>query len=160
MSMHLKFGIVSVALVVAFSVVASSVGARYDKNDPQCMSGGIAEDGSPLPWGSDNRSQDFELKSENLRLKDDNATLYSNNRNLISENERLKARWFWPWILLSFVVGGVSGFVVYRVACQPQVPNVAIPTHLDADLPKCPRCGLGHDPSDTVCKNPNCRTRF
>ena len=158
--MHLKLCIVSAALVVASSVVASSAGDRYNKNDPQCMSGGIAEDGSPLPMGSDNWTQDFELKSENSRLKDDNATLISNNRDLTSESERLKSRWFWPWILLSFVVGGVSGFVIDRVARQSQAQNVAIQTHLDADLPKCPRCGLWHDPNDTVCKNPNCRTQF
>ena len=24
----------------------------------------------------------------------------------------------------------------------------------------CPRCGWEHDPGDTVCKNPNCRTQF
>ena len=26
--------------------------------------------------------------------------------------------------------------------------------------PKCPRCGLEHDPGDTVCKNPACKLQF
>ena len=26
--------------------------------------------------------------------------------------------------------------------------------------PKCPRCGWEHDPDDTVCKNPVCKTHF
>ena len=26
--------------------------------------------------------------------------------------------------------------------------------------PKCPRCGWEHDPGDTVCKNPACKTQF
>lgn len=25
---------------------------------------------------------------------------------------------------------------------------------------KCPRCGWEHDPGDTICKNPNCKTQF
>ena len=25
---------------------------------------------------------------------------------------------------------------------------------------KCPRCGWEHDPNDTVCKNPSCKTQF
>ncbi len=29
-----------------------------------------------------------------------------------------------------------------------------------SDRPKCPRCGWEHDPKDTVCKNPNCKTQF
>jgi hypothetical protein len=27
-------------------------------------------------------------------------------------------------------------------------------------LPKCPRCGREHDPADTICKNPACKTQF
>ena len=30
----------------------------------------------------------------------------------------------------------------------------------DTGRPKCPRCGWEHDPGDTVCKNPACRTQF
>ena len=26
--------------------------------------------------------------------------------------------------------------------------------------PKCPRCGWEHDPADTICKNPDCKTQF
>lgn len=26
--------------------------------------------------------------------------------------------------------------------------------------PRCPRCGWEHDPTDTICKNPNCKTQF
>ena len=173
MSMHLKFCIVSVALVAAFSVGASSVGARYDKNDPQCMSGGIAEDRSPLPMESTYaqnynvkseagllRDQNEALRSTNESLKSENQVLHSDNNNLRSENGRLKSRWLWPWIFLSFVVGGVCGLVLYRVARRTPGPNVAIPTRLDTGLPKCPRCGLEHNPDDTVCKNPKCRTQF
>lgn len=29
-----------------------------------------------------------------------------------------------------------------------------------SDQNKCPRCGWEHDPDDTVCRNPNCRTQF
>ena len=31
---------------------------------------------------------------------------------------------------------------------------------VQANKHKCPRCGWEHDPGDTVCRNPNCRTQF
>ena len=38
---------------------------------------------------------------------------------------------------------------------KPVATNPVLP-----DTRKCPRCGCERDPGDTVCKNPNCKTRF
>ena len=53
--------------------------------------------------------------------------------------------------------------VIVGIICLvfwPRKPVQAVPSRLAADKNKCPRCGWEHDPGDTVCKNPNCKTQF
>ena len=61
------------------------------------------------------------------------------------------------WITIPIVM------VICSILCFAFWPrkskSVAI-SSVRSDQHKCPRCGWEHDPSDTVCKNPNCKTQF
>lgn len=61
------------------------------------------------------------------------------------------------WITIPIVM------VICSILCFAFWPrkskSVAI-SSARSDQYKCPRCGWEHDPSDTVCKNPNCKTQF
>ncbi len=65
---------------------------------------------------------------------------------------------FWVKLLLfsvAAIILAVLGFAFWpRKTVSP--PSSAE----SSDRPKCPRCGWEHDPKDTVCKNPNCKTQF
>ena len=61
------------------------------------------------------------------------------------------------WISLSIVLS------VCGILCLMFWPRKSRATSLSptlSDKHKCPRCGWEHDPDDTVCRNPNCRTQF
>lgn len=60
------------------------------------------------------------------------------------------------WILVPVVavVLVVLGFFFW-----PRKP-VSPPSSDVSARPKCPRCGCEHDPSDSICKNPACKTQF
>lgn len=64
----------------------------------------------------------------------------------------------WVKILLfavAAIILAVLGLAVWSSrAVTPSNPAES------SDRPKCPRCGWEHDPKDTVCKNPNCKTQF
>ena len=61
------------------------------------------------------------------------------------------------WITIPIVM------VICSILCFAFWPrkskSVAI-SSARSDQHKCPRCGWEHDPDDTVCRNPNCRTQF
>ena len=66
----------------------------------------------------------------------------------------------YPWeIWLAIVILGIVMWMrtgskaIAATAAQKQAAT-------DSALPKCPRCGQEHDPGDTICKNPNCKTQF
>ncbi len=101
------------------------------------------------------------LEKENKNLKKENEKLKETTAELRTKVKGYESQWFWTWIFLAFVVGGVPGFFLGRGGRQSQRPNnnTVVP-RLDNGLPKCPRCGMEHDPGDTVCKNPNCKTQF
>ena len=61
------------------------------------------------------------------------------------------------WISLSIVLS-VSGVLI--LVFWPRKSRTASLSPTLSDKHKCPRCGWEHDPGDTVCKNPNCRTQF
>ena len=61
----------------------------------------------------------------------------------------------WITIPIVMVICGVLGLAFWPRKSKP-VPISAT----RSDQHKCPRCGWEHDPSDTVCKNPNCKTQF
>ena len=61
----------------------------------------------------------------------------------------------WITIPIVMVICGVLGLAFWPRKSKP-VPISAT----RSDQHKCPRCGWEHDPEDTVCRNPNCRTQF
>jgi hypothetical protein len=61
------------------------------------------------------------------------------------------------WISLSIVLSVLG---VLCLVFWPRKSKVASPNPTLSDRHKCPRCGWEHDPDDTVCRNPNCRTQF
>lgn len=61
------------------------------------------------------------------------------------------------WITIPIVM------VICSILCLtfwPRKSRVASLSLTLSDKHKCPRCGWKHDPGDTVCKNPNCKTQF
>ena len=61
------------------------------------------------------------------------------------------------WITIPIVM------VICGVLCLafwPRRSKSATINSTRSDQHKCPRCGWEHDPGDTVCKNPNCKTQF
>lgn len=60
----------------------------------------------------------------------------------------------WLIIPISAAILVVLGFFFWprKTVSSPMV-NVS-------GRPKCPRCGWEHDPADTACKNPACKTQF
>lgn len=61
----------------------------------------------------------------------------------------------WITIPIVMVICGVLGLAFWPRKSKP-VPISAT----RSDQHKCPRCGWEHDPDDTVCKNPACKTQF
>lgn len=61
------------------------------------------------------------------------------------------------WITIPIVM------VICSILCFAFWPRKSKPVAISSarsDQHKCPRCGWEHDPDDTVCRNPNCRTQF
>lgn len=61
----------------------------------------------------------------------------------------------WITIPIVMVICCVLGLAFWPRKSKPVTISSA-----RSDQHKCPRCGWEHDPSDTVCKNPNCKTQF
>lgn len=72
--------------------------------------------------------------------------------------EKVGKRWviaLWVGIpLLVLVSLGICFLFV------PSSTRSAIGVRDGGGRPKCPRCGWEHDPADTICKNPACKTQF
>lgn len=72
--------------------------------------------------------------------------------------DKVGKRWMialWVGIpLLVLVLLGVGFLFV------PTSSRSGISSREGGGRPKCPRCGWEHDPGDTVCKNPACKTQF
>lgn len=84
----------------------------------------------------------------------------SRSQSRYGESDAALAPHRYPWeiwlaiaILGFFIWVRTGSKIVTAQASQKQ-------TEVDSNLPKCPRCGQEHDPTDTVCKNPNCKTQF
>ena len=61
----------------------------------------------------------------------------------------------WLLLLIAFVIVAILAFAFWpRKRLEPGLSSSS------GLHPKCPRCGWEHDPSDTVCKNPACKTHF
>lgn len=59
------------------------------------------------------------------------------------------------WIVIAFsLLLGIIGCLRHPGSARKTIS----PESTDPEMPKCPRCGKEHDPSDTVCKN--CKTQF
>ena len=82
-----------------------------------------------------------------------------------SENERLrkkleaaetgKQRYGLVLLFLGLSIVGFGGWLFFPRKAIPAPSGIS-----HAGRPTCPRCGREHDPGDTVCKNPACRTQF
>ena len=61
----------------------------------------------------------------------------------------------WLLLLIVFVIVAILAFAFWprRRLASELPPGSGL-------QPKCPRCGWEHDPGDTVCKNPACKTHF
>lgn len=105
------------------------------------------------------KEQEIKIKekdAENKRLEDkikrsNEIDVQTNDgKNKGKNNDRGLVQWFIIPIFLILV--GLLCFVFWplKTKATPVSPNKN----------KCPRCGWEHDPGDTVCKNPNCRTQF
>lgn len=78
------------------------------------------------------------------------------------ENERLreklkaaetgKQRYGLVLLFLGLSIVGFGGWLFFPRKASPPIAPVG--------RPKCPRCGWEHDPGDTICKNPACKTQF
>ena len=174
----LKFFVMMVLLMSAsYSVDASMAPSRHteagwsygddDKNEPSLSNNKGSETERWQPDGigllvdrSQLQVEIDSLKSGNSQLKSENESLKSGNSQLNAEIKRLKAKRSWPWIVLAFVVGCLSVFLLSLICIRSPKSNVTASPHLGNGLPKCPRCGMEHDPGDTVCKNPKCKTQF
>ena len=64
----------------------------------------------------------------------------------------------WVKILLATIVAII--LAVLGFAFWPRKTVSPSSSADSSDRPTCPRCGWEHDPKDTVCKNPNCKTQF
>lgn len=61
----------------------------------------------------------------------------------------------WLLLLIVFVIVAILAFAFWpRRRFASDLPSGS------GLQPKCPRCGWEHDPGDTVCKNPACKTHF
>ena len=92
-----------------------------------------------------------EIKRENANLENENAVLKQKGDNPAPPSNRI-----WWWIACPVTLFIFLYCFVFRDKSSP----VVSPTVSETDHPKCPRCGLEHNPGDTVCKNPNCQTYF
>lgn len=63
------------------------------------------------------------------------------------------------WIKV--VLGGIAAiiFAVLGLFFWPR-KSISTASGNASGRPKCPRCGWEHDPGDTICKNPACKTQF
>lgn len=74
------------------------------------------------------------------------------------EKEKDGKRWVIAlWIGIPIIVLLLLGLVFLFL---PTPSNPAGGALEGSENTKCPRCGWKHDPGDTICKNPDCKTQF
>lgn len=101
--------------------------------------------------------EDLKAKQETLEKRI--AKLEKQAGDSVSESKTSKGHYPWE-IWLAIIVLGI--FTVFKINGKtPNTPSV-LPMHpaTNSGRPRCPRCGQEHDPGDTICKNPNCKTQF
>ena len=64
----------------------------------------------------------------------------------------------WALYIIMTVCAIVIAFVI--LVFWPQRKSNSSTSVGPTSRPKCPYCGWEHDPGDTICKNPNCKTQF
>lgn len=99
-----------------------------------------------------------ELEAENSELKDKLNRLQFEKEPDASESpseHSAKSAWKRAWWLVAFATILI---VVFRLVTRKK--SLSGPIDAGNTLPKCPRCGQEHDPGDTICQNPACKTQF
>ena len=77
---------------------------------------------------------------------------------LDTETEKVGKRWVLAlWVGIPVVVLLLLGLILLFIPASSRSSNNR---QGDNERLKCPRCGWEHDPGDTVCKNPACKTQF
>lgn len=78
-----------------------------------------------------------------------------NQRQRADTAEAGKQRYGLVLLFVALSIVGFGGWLFFprKVDCSPSDLSAS-------GRPKCPRCGWEHDPSDTICKNPDCKTQF
>lgn len=64
------------------------------------------------------------------------------------------------WVLFIIIVICIIIFAFAIFLFWPRGKSSTSSFVNSSSRPKCPCCGREHDPGDTVCKNPNCKTQF
>jgi hypothetical protein len=103
----------------------------------------------------DLESENNSLKAENERLKDENEELRKTIADRKGEDVG-SSTLFGKWFVVIPILFGLGFFVLRRKKPSSHRAQNAF----EDQRPKCPRCGQEHNPGDTICKNPNCRTQF
>ncbi len=115
---------------------------------------------------SDGGKSNEKPKTEADKLKEDNAKLKDENAKLKDDNSKLKTQIDNPPkvvrspFLSKIVIGALIGsgiLVVWLLFFRPRPSQN--PVIADSST-TCPRCGWKISIGDTVCRNPDCKTRF
>ena len=93
------------------------------------------------------------------RLNEVQRSLEINADTISKVRETTKRTSAWVRVLRAVLVPvGLIVLVILGFFFWPR-RTISPPSDTSA-RPKCPRCGLEHEPGDTICKNPSCQTRF
>ena len=169
----MKTAIIRIALSLCL-FAAFGVSASPDRDDVKYTNQRVAAAHVQISQEIDEVSEDLKRQIRELELKIGDLSaklaeldertkekLNAGSKNLCevgktAEGGDTKASWA-LWLHLPTALAMLAILVF---AFWPR-NGVAKPDSLDAaSRPRCPRCGLEHDPEDMVCKNPACKTQF
>jgi len=99
------------------------------------------------------RIDELQASVSNLQAKVD--SLWENGATSLDKTNVKANVALWITIPVVLVVCGILCLVFWPRKPMQTAQNPVSPVNN-----KCPRCGWEHDPDDTVCKNPKCKTQF
>ena len=88
----------------------------------------------------------------------DVVTARAHMENVQKQVGRTEGENWWLKVALSTIGAFVVVFFVWMF--WPRKVTSSTASERLVARPRCPRCGWEHDPADTICKNPNCKTQF
>ena len=142
-----------VVLVLAISVLITACDDE-SSSQPKKTAGTSWQPSSELQTAR-SRAAELEKKLEAEQMR--NAELQRQIETLRNEVGQVKSGKRLYAIVLILVVVPIVGFVGWVFLPRRIVKS---PVISKGERPKCPRCGLEHDPGDTICKSPACKTQF